>query len=147
MFIYCSVNEACCNVSKSGSALTANPSRVQHFYFALWQLHSNDVLNFAVHLAVLRAKLAFAWDTVSYSMQALYKELHYEAHILQQIYGNLASLNYLKNFLRLKNCLACEQNSGRILMPCSLERKTMLHEDTSHVSLSSPTSLPRATLS
>lgn len=55
MFIYSSVNEACCNVSKSGSALTANPSREQHFYYALWQLHSNDVLNFAVHLAVLRA--------------------------------------------------------------------------------------------
>lgn len=53
VFIYSGVNEACCNVSKSGSAPTTNSSREQHF--ALWQLHSNDNLNFAVHLAVLRA--------------------------------------------------------------------------------------------
>lgn len=36
--------------------------------------------------------------------------------ILQHIYGELASINYLTNFLRLKNHLAGEHNSGRILL-------------------------------
>lgn len=49
-------------------------------------------------------------------MQALLKELQNEARILQHVYGELASIKSLKNFLRLKNHLAGEHNSGRVLM-------------------------------
>lgn len=80
-------------------------------------------------------------------MHTPYKELQYETHNSQLIYGDLASLNYLKNLLRLKNCLACEHSLGRILILCSLGRKTLLHEDTSDVSLSSPSALTYAALS
>lgn len=36
-------------------------------------------------------------------MQAFFKELQNEAHILQHIYDELASINHLKNFLKLRN--------------------------------------------
>lgn len=111
------------------------------FTFGLWQPHSNGLLNFAVCFTVPRA--IFFLDTRS---ARCYFILH--ANILQRaaarnsVYNALTSCNCLKNFLRLKNCLACECNSGRILTLCFLKRKSTLCENASHVSLFSPTALP-----
>lgn len=62
-------------------------------------------------------------------MQELFKELQNEAHILQHIYGELASIKYLKNFLRFKTTLQVNTTQEESL--CSLGRNTLLHEDTS----------------
>lgn len=69
MFIYSTVNEVCCNVSKSGSHCKSKPLYKQRATLLLLLCDNctlNDILIFAVHLAVLRATYFLASHSTRY---------------------------------------------------------------------------------